>query len=168
MPICFFACTNYPLYFRPGDQGCFLYELKGGQRWYEKLESGRTCGPKSSPQDLLGRLWGRGATTELFFIAFFLCGGSILFLSLSPLLSFGDHHFPSSCLAHRLPSWTKLGTHLPHIPITHPPAPPLCMLRLVSPQDPSLHPAHSCYHDEPAYRNRTAIGYLSMHSVVYS
>jgi hypothetical protein len=34
----------------------FLYELKGDRKWYEKPESGRTCGPKGSPQGLLGRL----------------------------------------------------------------------------------------------------------------
>jgi hypothetical protein len=29
--------------------------LKGDQSWYEKPESGRICGPKGSPQGLLGR-----------------------------------------------------------------------------------------------------------------
>ena len=34
----------------------FLYELKRDLKWYEKPESGRTCGPKGSSQALLGRL----------------------------------------------------------------------------------------------------------------
>ncbi len=29
-----------------------LYELKGDLKWYEQPESGRTCGPKGSPQGL--------------------------------------------------------------------------------------------------------------------
>ncbi len=90
------------------------------------------------------------ATTKFIFLPFF-CPVDLFFWSFFcscqslSFLSFGDHHFPSSCFGHRLRPCTKLETHLPHIS-THPPAPPLCVLRLASPpQNPSLHPAHSFF-----------------------
>ncbi len=80
------------------------------------------------------------AELMFFWVVFF-------FLSLlSPFLMFGGHHFPSSCLSHSPPPTTKLGNRLPHVPM-QPPAPCLCMLRVVFPSKtlPSLHPAHSVF-----------------------
>ena len=63
-----------------------------------------------------------------FLVVFFV-------LVISLLLSFGDHHFFSSCLAHRLNPCTNFCIYLGHIP-THPPAPSLCIFRLVFPAKP--------------------------------
>ena len=38
----------------------FLYEMKVGQRWYGKPESGRTYGPKDKARGFMGRSGGRG------------------------------------------------------------------------------------------------------------
>jgi hypothetical protein len=72
----------------------------------------------------------------LFFGCFF-CSGSFLFFrrffcSCHPLSiqSFGDHHFFPSRLSQSAPTATRLGTHLPHIPL-YLSAPCLCMLRVV-------------------------------------
>jgi hypothetical protein len=45
-------------------------------------------------------------------------------------LFFGDHHFFPSRLSQSAPTTTRLGTHLPHVPL-HLSAPCLCMLRVV-------------------------------------
>ena len=111
--------------------------MEGGQSWDVKPESGATCGPKGSPEALSGRPRGRGARRpkRVFFTFFFfsdLLGFLFFFfvLVVSLLLSFGNHHFFCSCSANRLNPFTNFCIHLGHIP-AHPPAPSLCMLRLV-------------------------------------
>ena len=56
-------------------------------------------------------------------------------LVISLLLSFGNHHFFCSCSANRLNPFTNFCIHLGHIP-AHPPAPSLCIFRLVFPTKP--------------------------------
>ncbi len=118
--------------------GCmrnFLYELKGGQSWYGKPDSGRVCGPKGSPQGLLGRSWGRAPRwPKWLFFLFLSLWSFFFFLSGSVFLLFGNHHFSCSRLAHSLCPPTKFYIHLPHIP-THHPAPLLCLLRVVFPPE---------------------------------
>jgi hypothetical protein len=74
-------------------------------------------------------------TKMIFFRFFFLTGGFCSFfflLVICLLLSICDHHFLRSRFAHRLNPCTNFCIHLEHIP-AHPPAPSLCMLRLVFP-----------------------------------
>ena len=59
-------------------------------------------------------------------------------LVISLLLSFCDHHFLSSCEAHRKNPCINFCFHLGHIP-PHPPAPSLDMFCLVFPPKPLLH-----------------------------
>jgi hypothetical protein len=137
---CFIICSGWmvealPIYVerrsklvRKARIGTYLWS-KG-----QSLESFRKA-VRSSPATTKLILFPFFCPVDLFFFGRFFCSCQSL-----SFLSFGDHHFPSSCLAHRLPPCTKLETHLPHIP-THPPCTSLVRVApCLPPQNPSLHP----------------------------